>query len=101
MGQASFKSVTKDEYFEKHVKDKTGGPPVGSYRLRFGGTDAKIQVPVYGSKQKWDGHMRTRSQKIKENTFRQTVHKCDRLDKALCYNRKMFDSPDSKRNYRY
>ena len=50
MGQASFKSVTKDEYFEKHVKDKTGGPPDGSYRLRFGGTDAKIQVPVYGSK---------------------------------------------------
>ena len=87
MVQASFKAMTRNEYFDKHVKNPDALVPVGHYRTRFGETDAKVSGPVYGKKSRWDGHSRIESKKIKDFTFHNSVHKCERLDKTLCYKR--------------
>ena len=50
-------------------------------------SNRKICVPTYGNKKRWNGHLRTKSEQIKENTFLSQVNKCSRLDKAIVYHR--------------
>ena len=37
--QASFLSMTRDQYFDKHVKNQTKGPPPAYYRTNYASLD--------------------------------------------------------------
>ena len=90
---AAFVSRTREQIFEKFIQQQTRGPPVGTYRTRYNASDPKISAPLYGTQQTWGGELAKRADRIKDQHFRATVRKCDRLDKTLVYQRvKMHDS---------
>ena len=66
----SFLSRTRDQIFEKKLKDVTFGPPIGTYRQQYCAMDPKIKSPVYGAKELWDGKLAENARKIKEESFR-------------------------------
>ena len=84
----SFMTRTRDQIFEKTLKDATFGPPVGSYRTQYCAMDPKITSPVYGTKEVWGGKLAKQSKKIKEEGFRNCVSKCERINRTLVYKRK-------------
>ena len=53
--QSSFKGISREKYFNVHVKNPFQPPPVGVYRTKFDGKDPKVTVPIYGSKERWGG----------------------------------------------
>ena len=85
--QASFLSMTRDQYFDKHVKNQTKGPPVAYYRTNYASLDQKVGVPLYGSENDWGGKLAKKSKEIKETNFRDTVHTCERINRTLVYKR--------------
>ena len=54
MGQ-NFKTITREKYFETHVKGKTIVPPLGHYKTRFDQIEAKVSVPLFGTADRWSG----------------------------------------------
>ena len=44
-----------------------------------------MKGPQYGTQATWGGDMAKQAMKIREETFKNRVHKCDRLDKTLVY----------------
>mmetsp|Transcript_23037 Transcript_23037/g.30631 ORF Transcript_23037/g.30631 Transcript_23037/m.30631 type:complete len:94 (+) Transcript_23037:560-841(+) len=85
--QANFKSITREQLHEKFIKEQTRGPPVGTYRMRYQANDKKVTAPLYGTQSNWGGEMAKKAMKIRDETFKNKVHKCERLDKTLVYNR--------------
>ena len=53
----SFLSRTRDQIFEKNLKDATNGPPVGTYRTQYDAQGRYVTGPVYGTKAKWGGKL--------------------------------------------
>ena len=66
----SFLSRTRDQIFEKTLKDVTFGPPLGTYRQQYCAMDPKVTSPIYGGKEIWDGKLAKNAKKIKEESFR-------------------------------
>ena len=85
--QASFKGISREKYFNVHIKNPFQPPPVGVYRTRFDGKDPKVTVPIYGSKEKWGGDLAKKATMIKEIDFKKKVKACPRIDRTLVYQR--------------
>ena len=82
--QNSFLSQTRDA-IQDAFRNRSNPPPVGAYRSRFGGLDASVSTPSYGSKNRWDGHLAKRARQIKSMDFKNKVKKDPRLDRTLLY----------------
>lgn len=63
---SNFLSRTREQLFEKFIKEQTRGPPVGTYRSRFNASDPKIRSPLYGTESTWGGDLAKKANKIKE-----------------------------------
>ena len=49
MGQSNFKTISRDQYFDAHLKTKTNAPPVGAYRMRYESVDKRVTGKMYGT----------------------------------------------------
>ena len=85
---SNFKSISRDKYFATHVKSKTTVPPVGYYRTSHKALDSHLQVPMYGTYDKWGGVNAKKALKIKEREFQRTHSKpCARIGRAMVFMR--------------
>ena len=75
-GGGNFKTISRDQYFETHVKNPSMIPPVGAYITRYEHLDPKVTCPVYGTEQTWGGSLAKRSRRIKDQDFKKKVRAC-------------------------
>ena len=68
--------MSREQYFQKQVAQKSKIPPVGLHRKRYDAMDRKVSVPVYGESNIWNKHLAKNSKIIKEKDFKEKVKKC-------------------------
>ena len=92
--------MSREQFFQKQVAQKSKIPPVGLHRKRYDAMDRKVSVPVYGESNIWNKHLAKNSKIIKEKDFKEKVKKCERLDKTLVYERQTYTKASADNAFR-
>jgi hypothetical protein len=75
----SFVAVSRKKHHKVFVSATEEASKVGRFNPTYGYIDGDRNVRTYGTKSKWDGHMKEQASKMKDESFWKTTKVCDRI----------------------
>lgn len=82
-----FQAISRLQVHKLFVKPLEDIQKIGEFHPTYTATDPEQNVRTYGKKSKWDGHMKEKAKKLKDDAFWKNNNVCERIHRSLAKER--------------